>query len=107
MTKKVLIIGGSGFLGKNIIRRCIKNNWKVFATHHKNKPKDNSFESFFFDLSKPKIPKKFNIKFDYVFFCAGEIDHSDQNYNKVLNEVSLRFSINILFDFLYSSAVEK
>lgn len=86
MSIKVLIIGGTGFIGKNIIRRCIENRWKVFATYYRKKPNNKKIKSFFLDLANPKIPKKYNINFDHIFFSAGEIDHEDRNHEKVLNE---------------------
>lgn len=86
MIKKVLIIGGSGFIGSNIVKRCLKLNWKVYSTYYKKKLENNRVNSFFLDLSKPKIPKKFNIYYDHVFFSAGDIDHEDYNSKKILNE---------------------
>ena len=86
MIKKVLIIGGSGFIGSNIVKRCLKLNWKVYSTYYKKKLENDRVNSFFLDLSKPKIPKKFNIYYDHVFFSAGDIDHEDYNSKKILNE---------------------
>ena len=86
MIKKVLVIGGSGFIGSNIVKKCLKLNWKVYSTYYKKKLENNRVNSFFLDLSKPKIPKKFNIYYDHVFFSAGDIDHEDYNSKKILNE---------------------
>jgi len=86
MTKKVLVIGGSGFIGSYIVKKCLKLNWKVYSTYYKKKIKNDRVNSFFLDLSNLKIPKKFNIYYDHVFFSAGDIDHEDQNSKKVLNE---------------------
>mgnify|MGYP001188445792 CR=1 FL=1 len=86
MNKKVLVIGGSGFIGRNIVERCIKLNWKVFATYYKKKVKNKKVKSFFLDLSNPIIPKKFDIDYDHIFFAAGNIDHDDQYSENVLNE---------------------
>ena len=86
MTKKVLVIGGSGFIGSYIVKKCLKLNWKVYSTYYKKKIKNDRVNSFFLDLSNLKIPKKFNIYYDHVFFSAGDIDHEDYNSKKILNE---------------------
>ena len=86
MIKKVLVTGGSGFIGSNLVKRCLKLNWKVYSTYYKKKLENDRVNSFFLDLSKPKIPKKFNIYYDHVFFSAGDIDHEDYNSKKILNE---------------------
>ena len=36
--KKILIFGGSGFIGQNLINEFSKNH-KITATYYKNKPK--------------------------------------------------------------------
>ena len=43
--KKILIIGGSGFVGTNLIK-YLPNNWKFFCTFNSNPIKNNQLESF-------------------------------------------------------------
>ena len=40
--KKVLILGSSGFIGKNIFEYFKKENFFLYGTYLKNKPKKNS-----------------------------------------------------------------
>ena len=37
MREKILIAGGSGFIGTNILKKINKSKFKVFATKYKNK----------------------------------------------------------------------
>ena len=39
-SKKILVLGGSGFIGINVIKNLSKNNKKIYGTFFKNKPKN-------------------------------------------------------------------
>jgi nucleoside-diphosphate-sugar epimerase len=80
--KKLLLTGGSGFLGKSIIP-YLKTDYEV-----KTLGFDNS-EDYFVDLSK-SIPK-FLTSFDIVIHAAGKV-HS---VPKTLNEDKIFFDINL------------
>ena len=41
--KKILVCGGSGFIGKNIIQFLKNKNYKIYATYKSNKPKGFEF----------------------------------------------------------------
>ena len=41
--KKVLVCGGSGFIGQNIIKFLQKKPYKIFATYNSKKPKGLDF----------------------------------------------------------------
>ena len=40
--KNLIILGGSGFIGMNIVKYYSDRNIKVFATYNKSKPKIKS-----------------------------------------------------------------
>ena len=79
---KILIVGGTGFLGFHLAKKCIKLKWKVSSISTK-KPiefrKIKSVKYYFFDISKKnsffKISKK---KFDYVVNFGGHVDHTNK-----------------------------
>ena len=78
-TKKILIIGGTGFLGHHIVRRFVK---KVFSNKHifKSPRKTHSFNNVKYlkcDLNNFKKLNFFkNKNFDYVL-VGGYVDHSN------------------------------
>ena len=84
MKKKVLIIGGSGFIGLNLIKLLLKkNNFKIHATFNKNpiSIKANNFKKIKIDLREEKpIEKLFKKeKYNYVIMSAGEIFNVKSN----------------------------
>ena len=82
MNKKILIIGGTGFLGYHLAKKCLAKKWNVTSIST-NKPKKIRFLSkvkyLNLDISKKNILKK-NIKsnFDFVVNFGGYVNHSDK-----------------------------
>lgn len=80
---KVLVVGGTGFIGKNLILKLIKKNCYLIhsVSHNKisNSEKIKNVKYFFFDISNKKKLNKFLIdKYDYIFNLGGNIDHNDK-----------------------------
>lgn len=79
--KKILISGGTGFIGYHLAKKCLKQNWLVTSLSSK-KPKRyrklNKVKYLICDVSsKKKLNKRINTKsFDYVVNLAGYVDHS-------------------------------
>lgn len=79
---KVLVIGGTGFIGSEIVARLIDRKFKVYSTYvncrstQKRNEKANYIK---LNLnSQSDIKNLFSKhKFDYIFNAAGYVDHSD------------------------------
>ena len=80
--KKILITGGAGFIGTNIISKLLKENYKIFVVDNLNFDKKNNL--FIFrnekklvylksDLSKENFYKNFKIKVDIILHLASGV----------------------------------
>ena len=77
--KKILIVGGTGFIGYHLSKFCLKKKWSV-TSFSKNPPKKirkiSSVKYIRGDLCKLKDVKKIKINFNYVVNLGGYVDHS-------------------------------
>lgn len=71
--KKVLITGGSGFIGSNLILKLLPTGAKIYATHHKKTPqiKHPKVNYIQVDLTKKADCKKVTKDMDLIFMCAA------------------------------------
>ena len=83
---KLLIVGGTGFLGYHLANRCIKKGWSVTSLST-NSPvsirKVKKVKYILCDITKKKnIKKKLSkIKFDYVVNFGGYVNHYEKKKN--------------------------
>jgi len=83
LKKKILIIGGTGFLGHHLAQKCLKNNLQVISLS-RNKPKKERFlkkvKYLYADISnKKQLKYKLKFKLNYVVNFAGDVDHHGKN----------------------------
>ena len=70
--KKILICGGSGFIGKNVIKYLKAKNYRIVATYNTKIPKNFSFVKWIkSDLTSKEDIKKTINNFDIVIQCAA------------------------------------
>ena len=81
MSKRILITGGTGFIGYHLSKRCIKLGWSVTSLSS-NSPKPNKIiqgvKYIKVDIRDKKKLFKIKKDFDYVVNLAGYVDHSNK-----------------------------
>ena len=82
MNKKILIIGGTGFIGYHLSKKCIQKGWNVtsISTHKPRKIRFISKVKYVIcDIKKKKkLEKKLSKNFNFVVNLGGYVDHSDR-----------------------------
>jgi nucleoside-diphosphate-sugar epimerase len=85
INKKILIVGGTGFIGYHIIKKCLKNsNNKVYSLSLLPPTKNKFLAKVIYlkgDIKNFANLKKIlkNMNFDYVVNCGGYIEHNDKS----------------------------
>ncbi len=92
--KKILIIGGTGFLGFHISQSLLKRNCEIVSVSL-NKPKKirklNNVIYINFDISKIKnFYKLKNYSFDYVINLGGYVNHTDRHEVKEFHYIGVK-----------------
>lgn len=81
MKKKILIIGGTGFIGYHLAKACLKKGWLV-SSFSTSKPKKfrklNGINYISGDISKEKDLYRIKENYNYVVNLGGYVDHSNK-----------------------------
>jgi len=90
--KKILIIGGTGFIGSHLVNKCSSLGWKVTSVSlslPEKKKRNKKVKYHKVNLTNfSSIKKKLNTPFNYIVNLAGYINHSNskKDYNKIMKE---------------------
>ena len=83
MKKKILIVGGTGFIGYHFAKKCIENNFLVTSLS-RSKPKKikhlKKVKYIFSDIvDKKNLNLKLKDNYNYVINLGGAVDHHGSN----------------------------
>ena len=80
MKKKILVTGGTGFIGFNLLKKLSKFNFQLYSLSTKMPSKGKRLKNVNYiisDISKKKtLSKKINKKFNIVINLGGYVNHS-------------------------------
>ena len=81
MKKKILIVGGTGFIGYHLSKQCIKKMERYKFVQKKTKRFRflKSVKYLNCDISNKNNLKKLKEKYNYVVNLGGDIDHNNRN----------------------------
>ena len=81
MIKKILITGGTGFIGYHLSKRCINLGWSVTSLSSSSPKPNKKIQGVKYikvDIRNKKKLFKIKKDFDYIVNLAGYVDHSNK-----------------------------
>lgn len=106
----ILVAGGAGFIGVNLIRRLIPKGCKIRATLYSRPPiiTDESVEYIHADLTHPEDCEKAVEGMDYVFMCSANTSGAAVMAKNPLAHVTPNVVMNTqIMDAAYRAGVKK
>ena len=79
--KKVLVVGGTGFIGYHLLKLCLLKKMDVTCIYYKKNNKKNYFKNVTYlkcDVSKKEKLKKIKKIYDIIVNLSGYIDHKNK-----------------------------
>jgi len=108
--KRILVAGGAGFVGTNLINRLLSLGADIRATLHEKPPaiEDDRIEYVTCDLMEKKDCRRVADRIDYVFMCAANTSGAGVMAKTPLVHVTPNILMNtLLLDAAYACGVKK
>ena len=85
MKDKVLVVGGTGFIGYHLLKKLPKKKYSLYSLSKKKPKKKNCLKNIkylYCDITKFKdLKKKINYQYDHIINLSGYVDHSKKKEN--------------------------
>lgn len=104
--KKILIIGGTGFVGFHLAAKVLKKKWKVTSVSTKNPKSFRKLQGVKYlkvDISKKKNIKKIRGNFNYIVNLSGYVDHGKKKKTYESHYLGCKY----LSDYFLKKKIEK
>ncbi len=107
-SKKILVAGGSGFIGKNLINKLLSYGANVTATSYSNDLAIKDVKCIKADLRNPEDCNDCCKKIDLVFMCAANSSGAKIIEEKPLDHLTPNILMNLnMLESAYKNNVEK
>ena len=81
MSKKILITGGTGFIGFHLSKKCLSLGWSVTSLSSRSPKPQKKLKGVKYlkmDITNRNKLSKINKNFDYIVNLAGYVDHTNK-----------------------------